>query len=106
MVLHLGVVHQHHHFSLSLSLVNRIVRIITFAPFGTIDVNSIFKYLDIPNVLDTISLETGKFIFKKEKEILPTPDIANNFQVRNANVSHRYNLRNRGLNVPTISFTS
>ena len=89
-----------------ISLVNRVVRIITFAPFGNIDVNSIFKYLDIPDVLDTISLETGKFMFKKEKGLLPIPDIANHFLIRNAGVSHRYNLRNRGLNLPSVAFTS
>ena len=88
-----------------ISLVNRVVRIMTFAPYGNIDVDSIYKYLDIPNVLDTISLETGKFMFKKENGLLPLPYIANHFEIRlrSSNVFHRYNLRNRGINMPTIS---
>ena len=53
-----------------ISLVNRIVRIMTFAPFGNIDVDSIYKYLDIPKVENTVSFETGKFIFKRENEPL------------------------------------
>ena len=88
------------------SLVNRIVRIMTFAPFGNIDVDEIYKYLDIPRVQDTISIETGKFIFKREKGLLPDPNIAKHFEVRNENTSHSYNLRNRGGNLPKNSYSS
>ena len=72
------------------SLVNRIVRVMTFAPFGNIDVDSLYKYLDIPKVSDIISIETGKFRFKKENTLLPVPDIANHFVLRNENVSHQH----------------
>ena len=89
-----------------ISLVNRVVRIITFAPFGNIDVKSIFKYLDIPNVHDTIAMETGKFMFKKTKGLLPVTDIANHFNLKNANRSQRYNLRSRGSNMATIEYSS
>ena len=88
------------------SLVNRIVRIMTFAPFGNIDVNSIYKYLDVPKVSDIISIETGKLIFRKENDLLPVRDIANHFMLRNENVTHRYNLRNRNVNMSTIEYTS
>ena len=50
------------------SLLNRAVRIMTFAPFGNIDVDSIYKYLDIPQTFEVIAIETGKFIFKREKK--------------------------------------
>ena len=89
-----------------ISLINRIVRIMTFAPFGNIDVDSIYKYLDIPNVENTISLETGKFVFKRENELLPIPDIANHFRLRNENIHHNYNLRNRNIITPIIDFNS
>ena len=89
-----------------ISLVNRVARIITFAPFGNIDVDSIFKYLDIPNVMDTIEIETGKFIYKKENGLLPLPDIANHFPARNGNITHSYNLRHRGINLSTIAYNS
>ena len=88
------------------SLVNRIVRIMTFAPFGNIDVDSIYKYLDIPKVENTVSLETGKFIFKRENELLPIPGIANHFRKRNENVHHNYYLRNRNISTPNIDFNS
>ena len=88
------------------SLVNRIVRIMTFAPFGNIDVDSIYKYLDVPKVSDIISIETGKFIFRKENDLLPVVDIANHFKLRNENVTHNYNLRNRNVNMCPIEYTS
>ena len=75
------------------SLLNRVVRIITFAPFGNIDVDSIFKYLDVPNVMNTLDLETGKLMYKKEKDLLPMPDIVDHFPARNTIISHSYNLR-------------
>ena len=78
----------------------------TFAPFGNIDVDSIYKYLDIPKVENTVSLETGKFIFKRENELLPVPGIANHFRQRNENVHHNYNLRNRNIFTPYIDFNS
>ena len=78
----------------------------TFAPFGNIDVDEIYKYLDIPRVQETISIETGKFIFKREKGLLPDPNIAKHFEVRNENTSHSYNLRNRGGNLPKNSYSS
>ena len=89
-----------------ISIVNRAVRIMTFAPFGNIDVDSIYKYLDIPKIHDTIMIETGKFIFKRENGLLPNSDIANHFRLRNGNVSHGYYLRNRGLNTPIIDYSS
>ena len=38
------------------SLINRAVRIMTFAPFGNIDVDSIYQYLDILKLPDISSL--------------------------------------------------
>ena len=89
-----------------ISLTNRIVRIITFAPFGNIDVDSIYKYLDILNVPDTVLLETGKFVYKRENELLPVTEIANHFDLRNENVHHHYNLRNRNIFTPNIVVSS
>ena len=88
------------------TLANRAVRIITFAPFGNIDVDSIYKYLNIPKLNDIFELETGKFIYKFQNGLLPTKDIANHFELRNANVVHSYNLRDRGIKMKTISFKS
>ena len=74
----------------------------TFAPFGNIDANSIYKYLNVPNVTDTISLEVGKFMYKRERNLIPVPEIANHFELRNLGVSHSYNLRAR-VGMPSIT---
>ena len=78
----------------------------TFAPFGNIDVQSIFKYLGVPNVAQTLKIETGKFFYKKQNNLLPNANIANFLSIRNANVVHNYNLRNRKDKLQTIAFES
>ena len=88
------------------SLANRAVRIMTYAPFGNIDVDSIYKYLNSPKLSQTISLEVGKFIYKKQNRLLPDEDIASHFELRNSNAAHQYNLRNRKVHLPTISLNS
>ena len=88
------------------SLANRAVRIMTFAPFGNIDVDSIYKYLNIPKLSQTISLEVGKFIYKKQNQLLPDENIASHFELRNSNTAHKYNLRNRKVHLQTISLNS
>ena len=78
----------------------------TFAPFGNIDVDSIYKYLNILQVSQIFELETGIFTYKSQKGILPTENIANHFELRNANVTHSYNLRDRRIAMQTILFHS
>ena len=77
----------------------------TFAPFGNIDIDSIYKYLNVPSVTDTISLEVGKFMYKRERNLIPVPEIANHFELRNLGVSHSYNLRAR-VGMPSITYKS
>ncbi len=50
------------------TLLNRSVRIISFAPFGQIDLEPIYKDLYILDVNDTFILETSKFMFKRKNE--------------------------------------
>ena len=45
-------------------LVNRALRIITFAPFGRVDLNPIYKELKLLDVKSTFYFETSKFMFK------------------------------------------
>ena len=53
-------------------LVNRAVRIMTFAPFGRNDLNPIYDCLKILD-LDKVSyLETSKFMYKLKNDLLPT----------------------------------
>lgn len=76
------------------ALINRAVRIMTFAPFGRIDLKPIYKELKILDIKSTLFLETGKFMFKVKNDIVPVR-VANYFETidypSNANFSH--NLR-------------
>ena len=79
-------------------ILNRAVRIITFAPFGRIDVSTIFKELGILDAKNTFFLEKSKFLYKKEYNMLPVT-LAQYFEQTSEVASHSYNLRsNNGLN--------
>lgn len=75
------------------SLINKAVRIITFAPFGPLDLQPIYRELEFLNLHKTFLLEKGKFMYKRKKELLPTV-IASYFDTEPAAV-HTYNLRRR-----------
>ena len=77
-------------------LLNKAVRIITFAPFGPLDLEPIYRDLELLNLDQTILLERGKFMFKRKNNLLPTT-IANFFATENRPVS-RYSLRRRQSN--------
>ena len=74
------------------TLLNRIVRIITFAPF-TIDVEPIFNFLEILDFQQLLHLETGKFVYKSKNDLLPINTLINHFERSSSH--HNYNLRNR-----------
>ena len=52
-------------------LVNKAARIMTFAPFGNLDLNPAYEYLKILDVTKTFLLETGKYHFKLVNHLLP-----------------------------------
>ena len=76
------------------TLLNKALRIMTFAPFGHIDIEPLYKELYIPDVGDTFILETSKFMFKLKKHLLPT-NIANYFAQPQITTRNSYNLRPR-----------
>ena len=79
-------------------LLNKAVRIITFAPFGPLDLEPIYRDLELLNLNQTVLLERAKFMFKRKNNLLPTT-IANFFATESRPES-RYNLRrtpNNGL---------
>ena len=85
------------------TLLNRAIRIITFAPFGHVDLEPIYKDLFILNVNDTFILETSKFMYKLKKGLLPV-SIGDYFnQSRPKYCISPYNLRTRNENrsIPT-----
>ena len=75
------------------SLLNKVVRIITFAPYGPLDLLPIYHELEFLNLHQTFLFERGKFMFKRKKDLLPT-SIANYFDTENQS-EHQYNLRSR-----------
>ena len=87
-----------------IGLTDRAVRIMTFAPFGNIDVKPIYQYLNIPDIPQILSLETGKFIYKDQNGLLPISNIAKNFELRNAHASHDHGFRARDIHLETISY--
>ena len=52
-------------------LINRALRIITFAPFGRINLNPIYKELKVLYIKDTLILETSKHMFKLKNGLFP-----------------------------------
>ena len=62
-------------------LINRAVRIMSFAPFGRIDLDPLYEILEILKIEHVYELEIAKFAFRRQRNLLPC-DIANYFQVR------------------------
>ena len=61
------------------AMINRIVRIMSFAPLGRVSAKPIFEHLNILDLKQTFTLETAKFIFKKKNNLLPLSTIAHHF---------------------------
>ena len=52
------------------TLLNKAIRIMTFAPFGPLDLQPIYKELEVLTVKQTFSLEKAKFMYKMKNNIL------------------------------------
>ena len=75
------------------TLLNKAIRIMSFAPYGPLDLEPIYQELGILNIDQTFLLERGKFMYKKKHNLLPTT-IAEYFAPVNP-TEHQYNLRSR-----------
>ena len=75
------------------TLIHRAARIMTFAPYGRIDIFPLLNYLEILDIDDIFSLETAKLVFKVKHDMIPIP-LRNYFDIRN-NSAHGYNLRHQ-----------
>ena len=82
------------------TLINKTIRIISFAPYGNFNISQIYKELNLLNIQGTFSLELGKFAFKEKHELLPTK-IGNHFQTTTNFSSHAYNTRTSNLINPS-----
>ena len=60
-------------------LMNRVVRIMTFAPF-TIDTKPIFDFLQIQDFQQLFSFETGNFIYRLKNNLFPINTLVNHLK--------------------------
>ena len=75
------------------TLQNRIIRIMTFAPFGRVDLEPVYRDLKILGLPEMHFLEKAKFMHKHRNGKLPT--IFDDYFRNSDLVSHSYNLRRR-----------
>lgn len=74
-------------------LVNKAIRIISFAPLGNVNLAQIYQELNLLPLSNVHSLELGKFTYKEKFGYLPT-DIGNYFPSSTNSVVHNYGTRN------------
>ena len=80
---------------------NRILRIMTFAPFGRIDIDDLYFKLQLLGLDKIHFLEKAKFMYKYYDDKLPI--IFDNYFQNQAVITHSYNLRNRNPPRPILS---
>ena len=59
---------------------HKILRIMTFAPFGNIDLQPIYDHLEILNLDQMYLFELGKFLYKLHHNLLPSHFIGHYFE--------------------------
>ena len=74
------------------TLVNKAIRIISFAPHGNLHISQLYKDLNLLNLQSIFKLELGKFLYKEKHSLLPTK-IGNYFELSSNFVEHRHNTR-------------
>ena len=82
------------------TLTNRAIRIMTYAPFGNIDLDPVYQQLKLLEFPKVCKLESAKFEFKRRNGLLPTK-IGTYFQDSSTQeVTHTHNLRSRNSTAP------
>lgn len=76
------------------TLINKAVRIITFAPFGNLDLNPAYKQLHLLTIEQSYKFEIAKFSFKSKYDLLPI-SIGNYFEFSSEQQNHNHFVRNR-----------
>ena len=69
------------------TLINRAIRIMSFSPFGQVDLKPLYEILEILRVEEIYTLEVAKFTFKQKNRTLPD-NLAGYFKIE-ASVSNR-----------------
>ena len=75
------------------ALQNRVLRIMTFAPFGRIYIDDLYTKLQLLGLEKIHYLEKSKFMYRYHNNKLPA-NFNNYFENQNV-INHSYNLRNR-----------
>lgn len=76
------------------TVVNKAVRIISFAPFGNLDLKPAYQHLKLLSVENTYKFEIAKFTYKSKHNLLPM-SIGNLFDLSSEHLNHNYFVRNR-----------
>ena len=76
------------------TLVNKAIRIMTFIPPGSFELNPIYQELGLLNLSNIFNLETGKFMYKSMNNLLPV-EIGNYFQIDPSSEQHSHYTRNQ-----------
>ncbi len=82
------------------TIINRAIRLMSFAPMGNIDLQPIFEILEVLNIDQTYALEVGKFAYQDKNSLMPTR-VAKFFEI-NRNENTRVT-RQRTANIERIS---
>ena len=81
------------------TMMNRAVRIMSFAPFGRLDLSVIYKEFELLEFDQIFTLESANFMYKRKVGLLPTK-VGEYFEKR-AQPTHLYSLRRRPINTHT-----
>lgn len=76
------------------TIVNRALRIMTFAPFGNVEIDPLYEILELLKVNETYTLEVAKFAYKQQNNLLPIR-LANYFDTTSPENSARRSSRLR-----------
>ena len=80
---------------------HKVLRIMTFAPYGNIDLGPIYDFLKVLNLEQSYTFEVGKFLYKSHHNLLPSSSIGQYFEPDPFVNLHSYTLRSRTANAPT-----
>jgi len=84
------------------AIVNKAIRIMSFAPSGNINLSQIYKDFNLLKLSNIHALELGKFIYKEKLGYLPT-SIGNYFPISSNFIDHNYGTRVSSSTIPSIT---
>ena len=89
-----------------ISLNHRALRIMSFSPFGRVEIQPMFDFFKILNFDQIFAFESGKFVYKSKKSLLPLSTIASHFTREVSGQRHSVRNRNAGPSVVPFELLS